>query len=112
MAELVALVGCLLTLLSAVGVVRFSDVLERSHALTKASTLGVVFVLLGAAIALENPNDVTSLVLAGLLQIITMPVGANLMNRAVYRAAGIPHRVDTVDELRDASTGSREGTGS
>lgn len=105
MAEAVALLGCVLTLLSAMGVVRFSDVLERSHALTKASTLGVVFVLLGAALALDDPNDVTSLVLAGLLQIITMPVGSNLMNRSVYRATGIPHRVDTVDELRDAIAG-------
>lgn len=102
MAEAIALLGCLLTFLSAVGVVRFSDVLERSHALTKASTIGVVFVLLGAAVALDHPNDVTSLVLAGILQIITMPVGSNLLNRSVYGARGIPHRVDTVDELRDA----------
>ena len=100
MAEAIALVGCTLTLLSAIGVVRFSDVLERSHALTKASTLGVVFVLVAAALHLDHPNDVTSAALAGVLQIITMPVGANLMNRAVYFARDIPHRVDTVDELR------------
>jgi multicomponent Na+:H+ antiporter subunit G len=80
-----ALAGCLLTLISALGVARFGDVLMRSHALTKASTIGVVFVLAAAAIHLDHPNDVTSLVLAGVLQIITMPVGANLMNRAVYR---------------------------
>jgi multicomponent Na+:H+ antiporter subunit G len=99
-AEGIALMGCVLTLLSAIGVVRFSDVLERSHALTKAATLGVVFVLIGAAVALDHPNDATSAVLAGLLQVITMPVGANLLNRAVYFADDIPHRVDTVDELR------------
>lgn len=97
-AEALALAGCVLTLLSAIGVVRFSDVLERSHALTKASTLGVVFVLVGAAIALDHPNDATSAVLAALLQIMTMPVGANMMNRAVFRASGIPQRIDTVDE--------------
>ena len=101
-AEAVALLGCVLTMLSAIGVVRFSDVLERSHALTKAATLGVVFVLLGAAVHMEHPNDVTSLVLAGVLQIITMPVGSNLLNRAVYHAGDIPHRVDTTDELRSA----------
>jgi multicomponent Na+:H+ antiporter subunit G len=93
------LAGAVLTLLSAVGVVRFTDVFERSHALTKASTLGLVLVLAGAVIELDHPNDVTNLVLAGLLQVITMPVGARLMNGAVYRARGIPHRVDTVDEL-------------
>jgi multicomponent Na+:H+ antiporter subunit G len=102
-AEVLALTGCVLTLLSALGVVRFSDVLERSHAVTKASTLGVVFVLLAVAVDLEHPNDVTSAILAGLLQIVTLPVGANLLNRAVYFARDIPHRVDTVDELRDGS---------
>jgi multicomponent Na+:H+ antiporter subunit G len=111
-ATAIALLGCVLTLLSAVGVVRFRDVLERSHALTKASTLGIVFVLVGAAIDLDDPNDVTSLVLAGVVQIITLPVGANIMNRAVYFAPDIPHRVDTVDELRaaDRAAASRDDT--
>jgi multicomponent Na+:H+ antiporter subunit G len=100
-AEAVVLFGAVLTLLSAVGVVRFTDVFERSHALTKASTIGLVLVLAGAAAELDNTNDATNLILAGILQVITMPVGANLMNAAVYRAAAIPHRVDTVDELAD-----------
>jgi multicomponent Na+:H+ antiporter subunit G len=100
-ATAVALLGSVLTMLSAIGVVRFSDTLERSHALTKASTLGLVLVLIAAAVALDHPNDVTSLVLAGLLQVITMPVGANMMNRAAYRSAEPRHRIDTVDELAD-----------
>jgi multicomponent Na+:H+ antiporter subunit G len=95
----IALTGAVLTMLSAIGVVRFSDVLARSHSLTKASTLGLVFVVMGAAIELDHPNDVTSLALAAMLQIFTMPVGANLMNRATYRSAMIAHRIDVVDEL-------------
>jgi multicomponent Na+:H+ antiporter subunit G len=99
--EAVALLGAVLTLLSAVGVVRFTDVFERSHALTKASTIGLVLVLVGAAVEVGNTNDATNLILAGILQVITMPVGANLMNAAVYKAVGIPYRVDTVDELAE-----------
>ena len=38
--ELLALVGATLVLLAAVGVVRFSEVLARLHALAKASTSG------------------------------------------------------------------------
>jgi multicomponent Na+:H+ antiporter subunit G len=97
--EALALLGAVLTLLSATGVVRFTDIFERSHALTKASTVGLVLVLIGAAVEVGNANDATNLILAGILQVITMPVGANLMNAAVYRAVGIPHRVDTIDEL-------------
>lgn len=81
-----ALFGALLTLLAAVGVVRFPDVLARMHALTKASTIGMVLVLVGAAVTLDHPNDVTSLLLAAALQVLTLPVGANLLSRATFRA--------------------------
>jgi multicomponent Na+:H+ antiporter subunit G len=96
-----ALFGCLLTLLAAVGVVRFPDVLARMHALTKASTLGLVLVVVGGAVTLHHPNDVTSLLLAGALQVLTLPVAANMMSRATYRAEGIRHEVDVVDELAE-----------
>jgi multicomponent Na+:H+ antiporter subunit G len=99
MGPALALAGSVLTLLAAVGVVRFGDVLARMHALTKASTLGVVLVLVGGAVTLDHPNDVTSLLLAGALQILTMPVAANLLSRATYLAQGIRSDVDTVDEL-------------
>ena len=84
--EVLALAGATLTLLAAVGVLRFRGVLARMQALTKASTLGVVLVLLGGAVTLDHPNDVTSLLLAAALQVLTMPVGANLLSRATYRA--------------------------
>jgi multicomponent Na+:H+ antiporter subunit G len=84
--EVLALVGATLTLLAAVGVVRFPGVMARMHALIKASTSGVVLVLLGGAVTLDHPNDVTSLLLAAALQVLTLPVGANLLSRATYRA--------------------------
>ena len=97
-AEVLILFGAVLTLLSAAGVVRFGDVLARMHALTKASTLGVLLALFGAAIALSHPNDVTSLLLAAALQLLTSPVAANLLGRATYLAQGIGTPVDATDE--------------
>jgi multicomponent Na+:H+ antiporter subunit G len=116
MGPALALVGSVLTVLAALGVVRFPDVLARMHALTKASTVGLVLVLVGGAITLDHPNDVTSLLLAGALQVLTLPVAATLMARATYRAEGIRHEVDTVDELaeregRAGSTGEARGGG-
>jgi len=84
-----ALVGSVLTLLAAVGVVRFRDVMARMHALTKASTLGMVLVLAAGALTLHNPNDVTSLLLAASLQVLTLPVAVNLMSRSTWRAGRI-----------------------
>lgn len=96
--QVVAFAGSVLVLLAGIGVVRFDDTLARMHALTKATTLGVVLVLAGAALALDNVNDITSLVLAILLQVLTSPVGANLIGIATYGAAGIPVELAGPDE--------------
>lgn len=83
-AEALVLAGAILTLLAAIGTVRFRDVFVRMHSLSKASTLGVLLALVGAALHLDDPNDVTSLVLAGLLQLVTGPVAANALSRAAW----------------------------
>lgn len=101
MGAAIALVGAVLVLIGAVGVVRFPDALARMHALTKASTLGVVLVAIGAAFVLRNANDVTSAVGAGLLQLLTLPISAFLLARSTYLARSTPSRVDSVDELSD-----------
>jgi multicomponent Na+:H+ antiporter subunit G len=102
--EVIALFGAVLILLSAVGVVRFTDVLARMHALTKASTIGVLLVAAGAAFVLPTANDVTSALAAAILQLLTLPIAASLIARATYLAKGIPNRVDTVDEFADNVT--------
>ena len=99
--ELVTFAGAVLVLLSAVGVIRFPDALARMHALTKASTVGVVLVAVGSAFVLPTANDITSALAAALLQILTLPISASLLGRATYLARGIPNRVDAVDELAD-----------
>jgi multicomponent Na+:H+ antiporter subunit G len=98
----VTLLGAVLILLSAVGVVRFPDVLARMQSLTKASTIGVVLVAGGAMFVLPNANDVTSAIAAALLQLLTLPISASLIARATYLARGIEHRLDDVDELAEA----------
>ena len=87
--ELLALVGAALMLVSAIGVVRFSDVFARLHALAKASTLGVLLLLAGAAINLGHLNDITSVVLAGVLHLLASPPASNMVSRAVYLAEGL-----------------------
>jgi multicomponent Na+:H+ antiporter subunit G len=99
--EGLVVVGAAFTLLAATGAVRFDDVFARMHALSKASTLGLLLVLVGGAVSLPHPNDITSLVLAAVLHLVTSPVGSNLISRATYYAEGIPHGIDTIDELAD-----------
>jgi multicomponent Na+:H+ antiporter subunit G len=101
--EVLVLVGASFTLLAAVGTLRFTDVFARMHALAKASTLGLLLVLLGAAITLDHPNDITSLLLAAGLHLVTSPVGSNMISRATYDAEGIPHGIDTADDLSSSA---------
>lgn len=82
--QVLALFGSVLILLSALGIVRFDDVFAQMHFLAKASTLGVVLVLGGAALVMEHANDWSSLLLAAFLQLLTSPVAANLISRSTY----------------------------
>jgi multicomponent Na+:H+ antiporter subunit G len=82
------LVGSLLILLAAVGVVRFDDVFTRLHALAKATTIGMLVVLTGAAVSLHHGGDVASAALAAILQVITSPVAANAVSTATYSVEG------------------------
>jgi multicomponent Na+:H+ antiporter subunit G len=84
--ELLALVGAMLVLLSAIGVIRFGDVLARLHALAKASTLGVLLILAGVAVNLRDLNDITSVVLAAIVHLLASPPASNMVSRAAYLA--------------------------
>lgn len=94
--EILGLAGAGLILVSAIGVVRFRDVLARLHALAKASTLGILLVLAGAAINLDDLNDITSVVLAAVLHLLASPPASNMVSRAAYLAEGLPK--EAVDE--------------
>ena len=96
--ELLALVGATFIALAALGVVRFEDVFARLHALAKASTFGILLLLAGAAVSLHHPNDITSVLLAGLLHLLTSPPASNLLSRATWLAGR--ERTDGDDQSR------------
>ena len=105
--ELLALIGAIVVLLSALGVVRLGDVLARLHALAKASTLGLLL-LAGAAVNLHRIYDITSVVLAGLLHLLTFPPASNMISRAVYLRERLP--AGCVDEHPGAAQEEPSGT--
>lgn len=100
--EFVMVLGAAWSVLAAVGVNRFGDVYARMHASAKASTLGVLLVLLGAAPHLPA-GDAVKLLVAAVLLFLTAPIGAHLVGRAVYERSGEARvQIDDVDELADA----------
>ena len=96
--ELLTLVGSLFVLLSAVGVVRFGDPLARMHALAKASTFGLLLILVGATVNLHTANDITSAILAAVLHVVASPPASNMVSRATYLRSGVAHTGEVIDE--------------
>lgn len=100
-------VGGLFSLLGGLGVLRLPDLFMRLQAATKASTLGVGCLLLGAAVHFQDLSVATRAVLVIAFFCLTAPVGAHMIARAGY-AMGVPLWEGTlVDELSE----SRHGAG-
>ncbi|CAN5837581.1 monovalent cation/H(+) antiporter subunit G [soil metagenome] len=111
LAQVLMLFGAVLILLASIGIVRFRDVLARMHALSKASTFGLILVLIGGTVGLDELNDISFVLVAIVFQLLTAPVGASLITRATYRASHAHGRVDGADELAppDVDTGGHDG---
>lgn len=80
------IVGSAFAFLAALGVVRMPDVFTRMQASTKASTLGLGCLLIGAALQLGDLASIIRLVSIGAFLLLTTPVSAHVIARAAYRA--------------------------
>src|SRR3954447_23122916 len=100
--------GGTFALLAAVGVLRMPDVFTRMQASTKASTLGLACLLIGAALQMRDFTSFIRVASIGAFVLLTTPVAGHVIARASY-FAGVPLWKGTVlDERRDADTGSRK----
>jgi len=99
------LAGSVFALLAAVGVVRMPDVFTRMQASTKASTLGLACLLIGAALQMGDFASFIRAASIGAFVLLTTPVSGHVIARASY-FAGVPLWEGTVlDERRDAKAG-------
>ena len=91
--------GSFLALAAGAGLMRFPDLLARTHAATKPQVLGLLLMLLGLALRLRSGPVVWMLVLVALFQMLTSPVAAHMVSRAGYRTGKVRRDVLVVDEL-------------
>ncbi len=94
------LAGALQCLLGAIGLVRLPSLLGRLQAATKPQTLGLLLILLGAALRVPLDSAVT-LVLVAVFQLITAPVLSELVGRSAYRSGAVRPEILVADELAD-----------
>lgn len=78
--------GAGFALLAAFGVLRMPDVFTRMQASTKASTLGLGCLLIGAALQLGDFASVIRAVSIVAFILLTTPVAAHVIARAAYLA--------------------------
>lgn len=92
--------GTFLTLIAAIGLLRFPDLLARLHAASKPQVLGLGLMLAGFAFTMREPGLAWTCVLIFLFQLITAPVSAHLAGRSGYRTGQVVSKNLYVDEYR------------
>ena len=100
------LVGALLCLSAAIGLLRFRDVPSRLHAATKPQVLGLLLICLAIALSQRSVGGILlGLVLVApivLMQFATAPPSAHMVGRQAYRNDSIDRRNLVVDELAES----------
>ena len=106
------LAGATLALLASIGVMRMPDVFTRMQASTKASTLGLGCLLIGAALQMGDFASFIRAASIGGFVLLTTPVSGLVIARAAYFAA-VPLWEGTVlDERKRDSVRATRGGGS
>jgi multicomponent Na+:H+ antiporter subunit G len=97
--------GAAFALIAAIGVVRMPDVFTRMQASTKASTLGLGCLLIGAALLFGDLASFIRVSSIGVFILLTTPVAAHAIARAAYHA-DVPLWEGTVLDERRGGMGS------
>src|SRR5690606_5941064 len=100
------LLGAVLCLSAAVGLLHFRDVPSRLHAATKPQVLGLVLICLAIALAQRSVGAILlGLALVApivLMQFATAPLSAHMVGRQAYRNGTTEERSLVVDELAES----------
>lgn len=99
---LLLVVGSIMSLSAAIGLLRFPDVLSRMHAATKPQVFGLMCVLLAIGLQFAGWATISTLVVVILFQMLTAPVSAHMVGRAAYRTKHVRGDTLLVDELAGA----------
>ncbi len=88
LAQLLLVLGAVLLVIAAWGVIALPDALARQHAATKAGTLALALVCSGAMLLMADTGWSWRLLLILLFLLATLPVASHLLARAAVREGG------------------------
>ncbi|MGQ5489031.1 monovalent cation/H(+) antiporter subunit G [Thauera sp. ZXT1-4] len=109
LSSVLLLLGALIGLIGAIGVLRLPDSYTRMHAASKAGALGTALILAGVAAASEGAFALAALFAMAIL-LATAPLAAHAMARAAHRAGITPATGPLGDALAaEDGSGHTEG---
>lgn len=85
LAALLILSAAVLLVIAAWGVIKLPDALARQHAATKAGTLALALLCVGAMLVMPEWEWVRRLLLIVVFLLVTLPVASHLLARAAVR---------------------------
>jgi multicomponent Na+:H+ antiporter subunit G len=100
-ASLLVVIGAVLLVIAAWGVITLPDALSRQHAATKAGTLALALVLLGAGLLMPSGEWAWRLALILGFLIATLPVASHLLARAAVVEAELHDAVERAPLIGD-----------
>ncbi|GAB4099604.1 monovalent cation/H(+) antiporter subunit G [Sinomonas halotolerans] len=100
-ASVLMVLGSLLSLTAALGLLRFPDLMTRMHSAAKPQVLGTLMLLTAVGLQMRSWALVPLLLFAWIFQLLTVPVSAHMVGRAGYRTKHLDEARLTVDELGD-----------
>ncbi|MEA2067859.1 MAG: monovalent cation/H(+) antiporter subunit G [Verrucomicrobiota bacterium] len=103
------LLGGLLSLVAAAGVLRMPDLFTRMHAATKVGTVGVTAITIGLMIHFGSITVVSRGVLVIAFFLLTAPVAAHMIARAAYRSGVSLWILTRIDEWKTHGSIGKEG---
>jgi multicomponent Na+:H+ antiporter subunit G len=102
---LLILLGTIFSFLSAIGLIRLPDIYTRAHALSKGSTMGVLFILVGTFVFFIMEGYFSIRLFLGIFFVfLTAPVAGHVIVRAAHRSnveLAEQSVQDDLKELRD-----------
>ncbi|MDQ1594979.1 MAG: multicomponent Na+:H+ antiporter subunit [Arthrobacter pascens] len=93
------IVGAVMSLAAAIGLLRFPDLMSRMHAATKPQVLGLFLLLAAVGLQLRTWWVWPVLLVAWIFQLLTVPVSAHMVGRAGYRTKHLHRELLSTDEL-------------
>lgn len=96
------LLGAVLCLIAAIGLLRLRDVPARLHAATKPQVLGLILICIAVSLSLREWHVVAFLAVVVIVQFATAPLSAHMVGRQAYRNGRLDTENLVVDELGQA----------